>query len=269
MNELEDTKYSKWYFNIINNRKQNQPIGYSEKHHIVPKSIGGSDECSNIVRLTAREHFICHLLLTKMFKGNKFKTSKMIRAWCWMSWCQHSGRDYRVNGRLFEKMKVKYARIASETQTINNSQKNTRWIHNKHTKQNKKISVELEIPFEWEEGIFINWDGFEIKKLEKEKRKLEREKRRNDKAEKIISMKKEKNINNSQNDKIKEPYICLHCGVSYVPILDSMYCSKKCYNAIQYITDKTITIFKDKKTKNIKRIDFSAYKKCGWSKSIE
>ena len=34
-------------------------IGYYEKHHIQPKSLGGSNKKENLVRLTAREHFIC------------------------------------------------------------------------------------------------------------------------------------------------------------------------------------------------------------------
>lgn len=39
---------------------------YTEKHHIVPRSMGGSNSRENLVRLTAREHFICHWLLVKM-----------------------------------------------------------------------------------------------------------------------------------------------------------------------------------------------------------
>jgi hypothetical protein len=68
-------KYSKVYFNIIINahsraktRKTAKKIlGYVEGHHIVPKSICPElSKCGeNIVYLTAREHFICHMLLTK------------------------------------------------------------------------------------------------------------------------------------------------------------------------------------------------------------
>ena len=62
-------KYTKWY-NLIINRAQNRKIeGYVERHHIIPKSLGGNNKKSNIVSLTAREHFICHWLLTKMTTG--------------------------------------------------------------------------------------------------------------------------------------------------------------------------------------------------------
>ena len=59
-------KYTSWYFSIINKAKERATEGYAEKHHIVPKTLGGKNNKSNIVILTAREHFICHLLLTKM-----------------------------------------------------------------------------------------------------------------------------------------------------------------------------------------------------------
>lgn len=67
--QLVDNKYKKWYNNIIGRAKNRTITGYTEKHHIVPKSLGGTDNLSNLVKLTAREHFICHLLLTKCTIG--------------------------------------------------------------------------------------------------------------------------------------------------------------------------------------------------------
>ena len=59
--------YNKIYNNIIERAKQRQienPLnGYKELHHVVPKSIGGSNEQSNLVELTLKEHFLCHELL--------------------------------------------------------------------------------------------------------------------------------------------------------------------------------------------------------------
>lgn len=40
-----------------------------ERHHIVPRSLGGTDENPNLVDLTPREHFICHWLLYKIHGG--------------------------------------------------------------------------------------------------------------------------------------------------------------------------------------------------------
>lgn len=67
-------KYYKIYFNIINLAlcRDNIKNTYFESHHIIPKSISPeyAKEQWNIVKLTAREHFICHKLLTKFTVGD-------------------------------------------------------------------------------------------------------------------------------------------------------------------------------------------------------
>lgn len=68
-----DNKYTRWYFNIIHSA-QNRILPtdtYIERHHVIPRCLGGSNQKHNLVSLTAREHFICHLLLTKMISGQK------------------------------------------------------------------------------------------------------------------------------------------------------------------------------------------------------
>jgi len=65
-----DNKYTKVYYQIIYRAltrlyKKMQNDGY-QKHHIVPKCIGGTDDPSNLVMLTYKEHRVCHCLLIKM-----------------------------------------------------------------------------------------------------------------------------------------------------------------------------------------------------------
>jgi hypothetical protein len=51
-------------------RAQNRTIsGYCERHHVIPRALGGSNAKSNIVALTYREHFLAHWLLTKITQG--------------------------------------------------------------------------------------------------------------------------------------------------------------------------------------------------------
>ena len=67
-------KYEKWYFNIIESRANNPYDGYTENHHIMPKSMGGLNDSGNMVSLSGREHYICHYLLTKFLTGqSKYK----------------------------------------------------------------------------------------------------------------------------------------------------------------------------------------------------
>jgi len=78
-------KYTTWYYNIIELaiKKRKVPVDgeYYESHHILPKSIFPKYKSnkSNLVYLTPKEHFICHLLLTKMTYGrNRYKMSKAL-----------------------------------------------------------------------------------------------------------------------------------------------------------------------------------------------
>lgn len=64
--------YKRIYDNIIEKAKnRNGDLEYSERHHIKPKCVGGSDNKDNLVTLSLREHFICHLLLHKINPKNK------------------------------------------------------------------------------------------------------------------------------------------------------------------------------------------------------
>ena len=49
-------------------RKPNNELSLD---HVVPKCLGGSNDTSNLVSLTYREHFICHKLLCKMINNKK------------------------------------------------------------------------------------------------------------------------------------------------------------------------------------------------------
>jgi hypothetical protein len=63
-------KYSQCYYNIIARAQSRSALpDIIKKHHIIPKSLGGSNDTDNLVNLTPKEHFVCHLLLTRMCTG--------------------------------------------------------------------------------------------------------------------------------------------------------------------------------------------------------
>jgi hypothetical protein len=75
--------------------KNNPSYFYYEDHHILPKCLGGNNDTSNKILLTAREHFICHKLLTYIYKGNR----KIAYAFHRITYCKNgnhikSSRDY-------------------------------------------------------------------------------------------------------------------------------------------------------------------------------
>jgi hypothetical protein len=74
------SKYEKWYEELCY-RARGQVLpstAYTEIHHIRPRSLGGSDDSSNLVRLTYKQHFTAHRLLTKIHTGRDLQ--KMQRA---------------------------------------------------------------------------------------------------------------------------------------------------------------------------------------------
>jgi hypothetical protein len=97
---FKDNKYTKWYYNIISRAKEQPKNGYVERHHIVPKSLNGLDTLDNLASLSAREHFICHYLLTKMVDGIHKK--KMFNALRKMGQSKHTQQRHRMTSRQFE-----------------------------------------------------------------------------------------------------------------------------------------------------------------------
>lgn len=72
--------YLKHYNQLCSTRKllarSKQDDVYYEKHHIIPKSLGGSNSANNLILLTAREHYVAHLLLYNHYKtigGDDFR----------------------------------------------------------------------------------------------------------------------------------------------------------------------------------------------------
>lgn len=86
--------YSRHYSLLINRAVGRTLEGYIEKHHVLPRCMGGSDEPENLVRLTAREHFVAHQLLVKMYPG----VGKLIFAVMVMTSDPHG---YRVGNRRY------------------------------------------------------------------------------------------------------------------------------------------------------------------------
>jgi hypothetical protein len=62
-------EYQNLYVNLLlKHGTEEKPKGYSERHHIIPKSKGGDDSPENLIYLSARAHLIAHWLLFKIHK---------------------------------------------------------------------------------------------------------------------------------------------------------------------------------------------------------
>lgn len=84
-----------------------KPKWYAERHHIVPKCLGGPDEESNLIYLSAEAHYVAHQLLVKMnpeHHGLSYAAMLMTRV----------GRsDARVSNKYYSWLKRKYSKVQS------------------------------------------------------------------------------------------------------------------------------------------------------------
>ena len=91
------------YNKLIETRKSRIPVEgvYYEKHHIKPRCLGGDDSPDNLVKLTAKEHYMAHLLLAKAYPGNH----KLVFAFNMM---RVNGRGKRNNSRRHNHLKEEF-----------------------------------------------------------------------------------------------------------------------------------------------------------------
>ena len=135
-------KYSKWYYTIIDRALNRTINSYTERHHITPKSAGGTNESSNIVRLYPREHMICHILLTKFTEGDV--KIKMLRAVYLL--CHTQKNKVKINSRLYEHFKNNQKFTAQHCHNISLAKKGTRLGYKQSAETIAKRVSKIKIP---------------------------------------------------------------------------------------------------------------------------
>lgn len=110
-----NNKYTSIYYKIINraNTRILPKDTYNERHHIIPKSLGGSNEKNNLVRLTGREHLICHLLLIRMTTG--IHKAHMVNAAWAMANLENKGQNrVRLSSRQYATLREQFSKTHSK-----------------------------------------------------------------------------------------------------------------------------------------------------------
>jgi NUMOD3 motif len=108
-------KYETWYAAITKRGQHRLTDSYTESHHIIPRSLGGNNLPENITKLTAREHFICHWLLTKIHSEGEAHW-KMLNAIRIMRAENKNQQRYsnRITARVYSNLKEEYSKLQSE-----------------------------------------------------------------------------------------------------------------------------------------------------------
>lgn len=148
-------KYKKWYNSIIESARNRILNEYSEIHHILPQSLGGPDDIDNLVNLTAREHFICHWLLTKIYSRGE-EHWKMLNAFRMMRAENPSQKRYstKITARVYANLKEEYSILqSSRVSGENNPNFGKYWTQEQKDAQSKKIKGRIQPLAEKEKQI--------------------------------------------------------------------------------------------------------------------
>jgi hypothetical protein len=173
--------YQKIHDEIIEKAKIRILFAYKEKHHIVPKCLGGTDDISNLVDLTAREHFIIHLLLCKIYPKNR----KLSNAVWMMANVKREYQDrYIPSSRLYEIARLEYSK--------NSSGEGNPMFGKNHSNETKQKQRESKIDAYKKEGNPFYGKKHSKETIEKIKEKRALQKTSNETKEKMSISKKGK-----------------------------------------------------------------------------
>ena len=219
--------YLKLYNNIINKRRL-QPLlkhQYGERHHIIPKSLGGNDLKENIIKLTGREHFLCHYLLTKIYKDDNYSYKKVLAAFTFFQANPTKHNTRYFNSRLYEKAKQDYSLLCKNRIGKNNTNYGYKWIKFDESKVCMKLP-EIDcydyIEQGWKFGRNVTYKSV-TKYLSKTKKQINRS-----------------NIKKKRIQKTNAKYLKIYTEFKNSGLNWSQYCDK--YNIDRANTWRSITV---------------------------
>jgi hypothetical protein len=101
--------YIRIYENIIDRAENQNRVRIKggqiyEKHHIIPKSVGGLNYKGNLVLLTPKEHYICHRLLVEIYKNTQFSDKMYYAMWCMINGSGNQKR-HSTSSRIYDKLR--------------------------------------------------------------------------------------------------------------------------------------------------------------------
>jgi hypothetical protein len=140
--------YQRIYAEFIASRKTLEPGlvasgQYKERHHIVPRSMGGSNAKDNLIWLTAGDHFFAHEVLARVYGG---------KMWIALGLMAHgnskSAKNITVNHRTYAAIRRRSVievtkLISGDNHWLKDESRKSKWVH--VFRANLKKAVEANI----------------------------------------------------------------------------------------------------------------------------
>lgn len=139
--------YQKHYDRLIERARGRVINGYTERHHVIPRCLGGDDTPENLVELTAEEHYLAHLLLVKIHPEHKGLV------WAAIMMTGHNSGQ-RNNNKMYGWLRRKHSQLAKQRKGAKNGSYGKKWFHNPVTYDNLRCLPE-ECPDGYVQGRYI------------------------------------------------------------------------------------------------------------------
>jgi len=243
MNTFNSTKYTRWYWAIVSKRAITDRNVKGEVHHIIPRSLGGSDDPENLVKLSGHDHAWCHWLLTKMTSGRDYEL--MTYAFNMMGVAgEHMDRpkSYAIV-RAYERNREEWSRIHSERMSGRETWNKGRKLEGEKYKAGGKKN----------RGRILSEEQAEAKRLRQigQKRSEETKRKQSEAAKKYLAENPRPEVSDETRQKLRD----LHLGKS------------KGHGAKVAAANRgVVSINKDGVEKKIRKEDLDSWISQGWAK---
>ena len=121
-----ESELTNLYFSIINKYKNTVVEGYTETHHIIPKSCGGSDDKDNLVRVPANIHYQLHSILPKILKNGNHKDSMLYAWWRMNNIVNKNNEQNLLTPEKYAELRENHSKAVSRKQKNKIVEKSTR-----------------------------------------------------------------------------------------------------------------------------------------------
>lgn len=223
--------YERVYDQIIDRAKQEKRVkkrggAYYEIHHIIPRCMGGSDDKDNLVCLTAREHFICHWLLCRIYPENR----KLGHAFWFMSMqnAPTQQRNYTVSSRTYAEAVENLKFTKEHIEKIRQARIGKKVIMHPQTEEMKYVPQE-----DLQSWIDLGWENT------------------NGRKKQVLCKCDHCGETVSRMPSHKRDYI---------------FCSRKCYLLNKGVTTGEVHVYKNDSQKFIPKENLQEYLNNGWQK---
>lgn len=146
------------YYKLVRYYRDNLYEGNdAERHHVMPKSMGGSNKHTNIVVVPARVHFVLHWLLTRIAVSEEHRAAMHYAFWRMLHpRTRCNVREYRISSRVYAKVRKYHRKLMRANNPMHRPEVLAKVTGRKRPDQSAVLRKTNEA--RWAARVFWNWN---------------------------------------------------------------------------------------------------------------